>query len=29
MKHMIQLHIKKLPEGVHLATSGDVQGLVA
>ena len=26
---MIQLHIEKLPEGVYLATSNDVQGLVA
>ena len=26
---MIQLHIEKLPEGVYLATSDDVQGLVA
>ena len=29
MEHMIQLHIEKLPEGVYLATSDDVQGLVA
>ena len=29
MEHMIQLHIEKLPEGVYLATSEDVQGLVA
>jgi predicted RNase H-like HicB family nuclease len=29
MEHIIQLHIKKLPEGVYLATSDDVQGLVA
>lgn len=26
---MIQLHVERLPEGVFLATSGDVQGLVA
>jgi predicted RNase H-like HicB family nuclease len=26
---VIQLHIEKLPEGVYLATSEDVQGLVA
>ncbi|MDL1964050.1 MAG: DUF1902 domain-containing protein [Deltaproteobacteria bacterium] len=26
---MINLHIEKLPEGVYLATSDDVQGLVA
>jgi predicted RNase H-like HicB family nuclease len=29
MEHMIQLHIEKLPEGIYLATSDDVQGLVA
>ena len=29
MEHMIQLHIEKLPEGVYLAASDDVQGLVA
>lgn len=29
MEHMIQLHIEKLPEGVYLATSEDVQGLIA
>lgn len=29
MEHMIQLHIEKLPEGVYLATSDQVQGLVA
>jgi predicted RNase H-like HicB family nuclease len=28
MEHMIQLHIEKLSEGVYLATSDDVQGLV-
>ena len=29
MEHMIQLHIEKLPEGVYLATSDEVQGLIA
>lgn len=29
MEHVIQLRIEKLPEGVYLATSEDVQGLVA
>jgi len=29
MEHVIQLHIEKLPEGVYLATSDAVQGLVA
>lgn len=29
MEHVIQLHIEKLPEGVYLATSDDVQGLIA
>lgn len=29
MEHIIQLHIEKLPEGMYLATSDDVQGLVA
>ena len=29
MEHVIQLHIEKLPEGVYLATSDDIQGLVA
>jgi predicted RNase H-like HicB family nuclease len=29
MERVIQLHIGKLPEGVYLATSDDVQGLVA
>ena len=28
MKKIINLHIEKLPEGVYLATSDDVQGLV-
>jgi predicted RNase H-like HicB family nuclease len=29
VEHVIQLHIEKLPEGVYLATSEEVQGLVA
>jgi len=29
MERIIRLHIEKLPEGVYLATSEDVQGLVA
>ena len=29
MEGMINLHVEKLPEGVYLATSDDVQGLVA
>lgn len=29
MEHVIHLHIERLPEGVYLATSEDVQGLVA
>ena len=29
MEHLIQLHIEKLPEGLYLATSDEVQGLVA
>ena len=29
MEHMIQLHIERLPEGIYLATSDEVQGLVA
>ena len=29
MEHMIQLHIEKLSEGVYLATSDEIQGLVA
>ncbi len=29
MEHIIQLHIEKQPEGVYLATSNDLQGLVA
>jgi predicted RNase H-like HicB family nuclease len=29
MEKLIQLHIEKLPEGFYLATSDDLQGLVA
>ena len=29
MERVIQLHVERLPEGVFLATSDDVQGLVA
>jgi len=29
MERIINLHIEKLPKGVYLATSADVQGLVA
>ena len=29
MEHMIQLHIEKQPEGVYLATSDELQGLIA
>ena len=29
MEGTIQIHIEKLPEGMYLATSEDVQGLVA
>lgn len=29
MEHTYKLHIEKLPEGVYLATSDDIQGLVA
>lgn len=28
MERIVNLHIEKLPEGVYLATSGDVQGLI-
>lgn len=28
MEKLIQLHVEKLPEGIYLATSDDVQGLV-
>ena len=29
MEKVINIHIEKLPEGLYLATSEDVQGLVA
>ena len=29
MEHIVTLHIERLPEGVYLATSDDVPGLVA
>ncbi|WP_225073925.1 DUF1902 domain-containing protein [Desulfuromonas sp. CSMB_57] len=29
MERIVQIHIEKLPEGVYLATSDDIQGLVA
>jgi predicted RNase H-like HicB family nuclease len=29
MERVVTLHIEKLPEGVYLATSDDLQGLVA
>ncbi len=29
MEKVINLHIERLPEGVYLATSDDVQGLIA
>ena len=29
MEHIVRLHIEKLPEGLYLATSEDVQGLIA
>ncbi|RYD16345.1 MAG: type II toxin-antitoxin system HicB family antitoxin [Lysobacteraceae bacterium] len=29
MEHVVNLHIEKLPEGVYLATSDEVPGLVA
>ncbi len=29
MEHMVNLHTEKLPEGVYLATSDDMPGLVA
>jgi predicted RNase H-like HicB family nuclease len=29
MEQVINIHIEKLPEGVYLATSDDIQGLVA
>jgi len=29
MEKMIKIHLERLPEGVYLATSDDIQGLVA
>mgnify|MGYP000385046950 CR=1 FL=1 len=29
MEGIINIHIKRLPEGVYLATSDDIQGLIA
>jgi len=29
MEHIVTLHIERLPEGVYLATSDDVPGLIA
>jgi len=29
MERIVNLHIEKLPEGAYLATSDDVQGLIA
>ncbi|MDO8673644.1 MAG: DUF1902 domain-containing protein, partial [Dehalococcoidia bacterium] len=29
MERIVKIHIEKLPEGVYLATSEDIQGLVA
>lgn len=29
MEGTIEIHIEKLPEGIYLATSDDIQGLVA
>lgn len=29
MEHLLQLHIEYLPEGIYLATSDDIQGLIA
>jgi len=29
MEQIITIHIEKLPEGLYLATSDDIQGLVA
>ena len=29
MERVVRIHIEKLPKGVYLATSDDVQGLVA
>ena len=29
MERVIKIHVEKLPEGVYLATTDDIQGLVA
>ncbi len=29
MEHILKIHIEKLPEGLYLATSDSIQGLVA
>jgi len=29
MENIINIHIEKLPEGIYLATSEDIQGLIA
>ena len=29
MERIVQIHIERLPEGVYLATSDEIQGLVA
>jgi len=29
MERIVNLHIEKLPEGIYLATSDDIQGLIA
>ena len=29
MERIVNLHIEKLPEGAYLATSDDIQGLIA
>ena len=29
MERIVNIHIEKMPEGVYLATSDDIQGLVA
>ena len=29
MENMIKIHLERLPEGFYLATSDDIQGLVA
>jgi predicted RNase H-like HicB family nuclease len=29
MEHVIKIHVERLPEGVYLATTDDIQGLVA